>query len=288
LTVKIKLFDKIFATFLLTSFMVVALLVGFMRFYVARNFTDYVNSAALERLDELKDELADIYRQHQGWQTLKDDPSRWEEILRASIPRQEFRTRRRPSGFSDFKPKTDPQFAPDRQRPTSGERLDRVARGLALFDAHQQPDNNDRKFIDYLNSIVKGNVPFIVVLNKIDLGLNQDTRDHLHGLATQLVEVSAKKGTHIPQLKEKIKQILVSDEAVEAEDIIVSSARHKEVLGKAEKAMRNFSNGIQQGMDEVILASELRSALDYLGEIVGEITSEDLLNHIFGKFCIGK
>jgi tRNA modification GTPase len=159
---------------------------------------------------------------------------------------------------------------------------------LALFDAHQKPDNNDRKFIDYLNRIVKGNVPFIVVLNKIDLGLNQDTKDQLHGLEAQLVEVSAKKGTHISQLKQKIKHILVSDEAVEAEDIIVSSARHKEVLGKAEKAMQNFSTGIQQGMDEVILASELRSALDYLGEIVGEITSEDLLNHIFGNFCIGK
>ena len=91
---------------------------------------------------------------------------------------------------------------------------------------------------------------------------------------------------------DRVKQIScnleVSDEAVEAEDIIVSSARHKEVLGKAEKAMQNFSTGIQQGMDEVILASELRSALDYLGEIVGDITSEDLLNHIFGNFCIGK
>jgi tRNA modification GTPase len=41
-------------------------------------------------------------------------------------------------------------------------------------------------------------------------------------------------------------------------------------------------------LDEVILASELRSALDYLGEIVGEFSSEDLLNHIFGQFCIGK
>jgi tRNA modification GTPase len=159
---------------------------------------------------------------------------------------------------------------------------------LAIFEAHQKLDSNDRKFIDYLNTAVKRKVPFIVVLNKIDLGLNPQTRKYLHGLEAQLVEVSAKKGTHIPQLKEKIKHALVSDSGVEEEDVIVNSVRHKEVLGKAQKSMQNFTDGILQGMDEVILASELRSTLDYLGEIVGEITSEDLLNNIFENFCIGK
>jgi tRNA modification GTPase len=53
-------------------------------------------------------------------------------------------------------------------------------------------------------------------------------------------------------------------------------------------SLQNFIAGIKSELDEVILASELRSSLDYLGEIVGEISSEDLLNHIFGQFCIGK
>lgn len=106
---KTTLFAKIFITFVVTSVMVVVLMVGIMRFYVARNFTDYVNHTALERLGELRDELAAVYQAHQGWQRLQDNSSLWEEILRSSVP-------------------------PVRSR----ERLSRYARGLALFDAHKQ------------------------------------------------------------------------------------------------------------------------------------------------------
>jgi len=136
--VKSKLFYKIFATFLLTSFMIVALMVGFMRFYVSRNFTDYVNSAALERLSDLKDELADIYRQQGDWRLLKDDQSRWEEILRSGISRNDFTRRRRTSEFSDFKRKPDSQISQKKHSPSSHERLFRFARGLALFDDQMQ------------------------------------------------------------------------------------------------------------------------------------------------------
>jgi tRNA modification GTPase len=159
---------------------------------------------------------------------------------------------------------------------------------LAIFDAHQKLDKNDRKFLEYLNSTVRGKVPFLVVLNKIDLGFEKDTREYLRGLETTIVEVSAKTGKHITGLKKKIKAILTSDSNLEEEDIVITSARHKDVLGKARTSLQNFCEGIQQDLDEVILASELRSGLDHLGQLAGEVTSEDLLNHIFGEFCIGK
>jgi len=136
--VKSKLFYKIFATFLLTSFMIVALMVGFMRFYVSRNFTDYVNSAALERLADLKDELADVYRQHRQWRPLQDDQSRWEEILRSGISRNDFSRRRRSAEFSDSEPGPASQTSQERPSPAARDRLFRFARGLALFDAQMQ------------------------------------------------------------------------------------------------------------------------------------------------------
>jgi two-component system, OmpR family, sensor histidine kinase BaeS len=138
MAVKTKLFYKIFATFLLTSFMIVALMVGFIRFYVTRNFTDYVNSAALERLDDLKDELAEVYRQNREWGPLQDNQARWEEILRSEIPRQEVSIRRRPSVFSDFENKADLRSSQSKASSTSRDRLHRLARGLALFDAQKQ------------------------------------------------------------------------------------------------------------------------------------------------------
>ena len=94
---KFKLSYKIFIVFTLTSLLVVALMVGIMRFYVARNFTDYVHKSLLERYSDFGNALADEYQAHKGWQTLKDNPARWEEILRASLPRKDFDDNRRPA-----------------------------------------------------------------------------------------------------------------------------------------------------------------------------------------------
>jgi two-component system sensor histidine kinase BaeS len=137
--VKIKLFHKIFATFLLTSFMIVVLMVGFVRFYVARNFTDYVNNAALERLGELKDELAEVYRQHGNWLTLQDNPAEWEQMLRSGIRSTEFRSRRRDAArLSEIRRRTGEETTRQRPEPPSRDRLYRFARGLALFNAQKQ------------------------------------------------------------------------------------------------------------------------------------------------------
>lgn len=159
---------------------------------------------------------------------------------------------------------------------------------LAIFEVHRQLDGDDQRFIEYLKGKVKDKVPFIVVLNKQDLGQNSQILEQLHDLETSLVEVSAKTGKNIDQLKTRIKNTLLGDAAADEEDVVITNARHKEALSLSRASLRNFIAGIKLGLDEVILASELRSSLDYLGEIVGEISSEDLLNHIFGQFCIGK
>jgi tRNA modification GTPase len=159
---------------------------------------------------------------------------------------------------------------------------------LAIFEVHRQLDGDDRRFIDYLKRNVKGKVPFIVVLNKQDLGHSAHILEQLHYLETSLVEVSAKTGRNIDQLKARIKNTLLGDASAEEEDVVITNARHKEALNLSRTSLQNFIAGIKSEVDEVILASELRSSLDYLGEIVGEISNEDLLNHIFGQFCIGK
>jgi tRNA modification GTPase len=159
---------------------------------------------------------------------------------------------------------------------------------LAIFDIHRQLDQDDQRFIEYLKRNVKGKVPFIVVLNKQDLGRNEHILEQLHDLETSLIEVSAKKGTNIDRLKTRITNSLLGDAASEEEDIVITNARHKEALILGRNALQSFIDGIESGVDEAILASELRSALDFLGEIIGEVSSEDLLNHIFARFCIGK
>ena len=102
---KFKLSYKIFVSFTLTSLMVVALMVGIIRFYVARNFADYVNTSRLERYGDVADALAVEYQTHKGWQSLKDNPGRWEKILRSNLPHRVFDLRRPPPRPPDIENK---------------------------------------------------------------------------------------------------------------------------------------------------------------------------------------
>jgi len=159
---------------------------------------------------------------------------------------------------------------------------------LALFEIHKPLDADDLRLIEYLNQYVQKKVPFLVVLNKSDLGIEPDTINVLKKLGSPLVEISVKTGYNMDILKQQIKNCLVDDAGLEEEGLVVTNARHKHALDKVQHALKDFQRGLQKGLDEVILATELRSALDYLGEIVGEVSRDDLLNHIFNQFCVGK
>ena len=132
---KLKLSYKIFAAFTLTSLLVVALMVGLIRFYVARNFTDYANKSLLERYSDVAAALAAEYQNHKGWQALRDNPERWQEILRSGLPRKDFVNRKRrpqPPEIENKGPGSSDQDMPP-ARPFR--RIQRLARRLVLFDA---------------------------------------------------------------------------------------------------------------------------------------------------------
>jgi tRNA modification GTPase len=69
---------------------------------------------------------------------------------------------------------------------------------------------------------------------------------------------------------------------------VVTNLRHQQELVNTEHALQQVIKGIEKGITNDILAIELRQALHHLGEITGEITTDDLLENIFSKFCIGK
>jgi len=136
---RFKLSYKIFATLTLTSLLVVALMVGLIRFYVARNFADYVNRSLLERYGQVADVLTAEYQTHKGWQVLKENPTRWQEILRAGLPQKDFDPGNGPLRPSDSENKGFSGRAQDRPSPGPSRRIQRLARRLALFDTDKQP-----------------------------------------------------------------------------------------------------------------------------------------------------
>jgi two-component system sensor histidine kinase BaeS len=122
----------------LTSLVVVALMVGLIRFYVARNFADYFNRSQLERYSDVAAALANEYQIHRGWQGFMDYPERWPEILRISMPRRDFASVKRPPQPTALEKKGSGGKDQDMPAPVSSRRIQRLARRLALFDADKQ------------------------------------------------------------------------------------------------------------------------------------------------------
>ena len=132
----------------------------------------------------------------------------------------------------------------------------------------------------------KQNFRLILVGNKIDIGAENDIRqkfDHVPGL----IYLSARSGLHLEVLKQKLVDQVLHGE-VAGDETVVTNARHYHMLQQMRLSLTDIRNGLEHKIPGDLLALDIRRALQYLGEITGEITTEDQLDYIFSKFCIGK
>jgi tRNA modification GTPase len=105
-------------------------------------------------------------------------------------------------------------------------------------------------------------------------------------LMPRLVPISSKLNLGIQQLRERLIEAVQKDEV--RNDIIITNLRHYEALQNASTALQSALDGIESQVTGELLAFDIRKALFHLGEISGEVTTDDLLANIFSKFCIGK
>ncbi len=124
----------------------------------------------------------------------------------------------------------------------------------------------------------------ILVFNKIDLAEdNPDTG----GLELPVVYLSAKYHRNVQQLEEALIRAVGYNQYKENE-VILTNARHYEALKRADEAISRVMEGMDSGLPTDLLAEDVRQVMFYLGEISGEITTDELLGNIFANFCIGK
>lgn len=126
----------------------------------------------------------------------------------------------------------------------------------------------------------------ITVINKSDRFNTANLHRH-YGHFPQAVFISAKEGHHIEELKAKLTGAAVGS-GIKGDQTIITSARHAEALHMAGKALQKVMEGIHQHLQTDLLAFELKEAIYHLGNITGEVYTDDLLENIFSKFCIGK
>jgi tRNA modification GTPase len=130
----------------------------------------------------------------------------------------------------------------------------------------------------------------VLVINKSDLATNVTEGDLSEFLPKErIVKTSAKLGSGIEELKSKIYEVLLGrNSRMEGAEVVITELRHKLALEKTNESLISFLKALEVGESPEFTAIDLRLALDSLGEITGEATTEDVLARIFSKFCIGK
>lgn len=131
---------------------------------------------------------------------------------------------------------------------------------------------------------------FVIILNKMDLNPYTKPEEYYkEGLisAENIITTSALNKMNIEALKEHLYRTVI-DHPELMDQTIVSNTRHYDALHKAYEALSAVLNGLQSGITGDFVAMDIRQALHFLGEITGEIHTDDLLESIFTRFCIGK
>jgi tRNA modification GTPase len=154
---------------------------------------------------------------------------------------------------------------------------------LYLFDVNEM----DAEEVNQVVAEFRQNgISYRLVGNKIDKTNEEEAREKFSGVG-EMIFLSARSGQHLEVLKERMVDVVLSD-ALSAENVIVTNARHYHALLQVKGALEDVQKGLSDLIPGDLLALDIRRCLHYLGEITGEITNEDQLDYIFSKFCIGK
>ena len=155
---------------------------------------------------------------------------------------------------------------------------------IAIFDSSKDLSDDDKKILE----IIK-NKKSIIILNKIDLNKKIQKSDQmLTSVSEKIIEISALKKEGIENLYNTISEMFNLNEINLDNEILITNIRHKELINKAIDKLHETQNTINNNMPIDIVAIYIKDILEALGSITGEEVSEDIINEIFSKFCLGK
>ena len=154
---------------------------------------------------------------------------------------------------------------------------------LYVADGAKMKDAND--LVSAISAAEQFKIPYLLVLNKVDL--ISDIVLHEAAQHAQICPIAAKNGTGIEALKTAIANLLVNKSLNQYSEVI-TNLRHYKGLSNAYNALSDVLKGLENNLNTELVAFDVRSANQYLGELTGDITNDDILGSIFTRFCIGK
>lgn len=155
---------------------------------------------------------------------------------------------------------------------------------IAIFDISTDFDDDDRKIME----LVKDKKS-IILLNKVDISKNNENNEkELEKLNKPVIKISAKEEIGLDLLYNEIKKLFELNEISSNNEVLITNERHKNQIIKADKHILEAIDTIKNNMPVDIISIYINQAMEDLGEITGENISENIINEIFSKFCLGK
>ena len=155
---------------------------------------------------------------------------------------------------------------------------------IAIFDASKELSKEDKEILE----IIKGKKA-IILLNKIDLTTEIQKDDPIFkDLTDSVIEISALNNVGIDKLYEEITKLFELNEIQLDNELVITNIRHKNLIAKAMEGVEKAKHTLEEKMPIDIVAVYIKEILEDLGTITGEFVTEDIINEIFSKFCLGK
>ena len=155
---------------------------------------------------------------------------------------------------------------------------------IFVMDSSRDISQEDRTIMEYI-----GDRRVIVLINKIDLGRTWKQEEITRSLPNSVIlETSMLEKTGIDKIEEQILNLVYSGTVKQNDSLLVTSVRHKELLDRAKGFLTDAlaMTRAKEAMD--FIEVDINSAFESLGEITGETVSDDIINQVFSRFCLGK
>lgn len=155
---------------------------------------------------------------------------------------------------------------------------------LAIFDNTRKLDEEDKQILKKLKD-----KKAIILINKIDIQKDnlQNSKEVIE-TNKKIIHISAQKGIGIDELYDEIEKMFQLNEIDSNKEIIITNMRHKNQIALAKKSIGEAIEAVTSKYPIDMIAIPMRQCLEELGKITGENVSEDIINEIFSKFCLGK
>ena len=154
---------------------------------------------------------------------------------------------------------------------------------LFVLDGSVALEDTDRRLFESLVG-----KPHLIVINKSDLPRAWDREALRDWSARSMLDVSARTGEHITQLEEAILKSVFDGPPAWDEGVWVANVRHIEALRLGREGLTRAIDSLEKGLPLDVAVLDVRAASDNIGTITGEVCTEEILDAIFSKFCIGK